>query len=76
MKFHDPKCPKCGELAKGTQETLAGCALVKFGESGEAEWEGETEVFWDEQKTDTCSETGGAWMVCHCGHCWVSSVDW
>jgi hypothetical protein len=41
-----------GAYIKGTLETLSGVALINgIDESGEPEHCGETEIYWDEQKT-------------------------
>jgi hypothetical protein len=43
-----------GSEIKGTLETLSGCALAyEFDETGEPNYQGETEIWWDEQKTVT-----------------------
>jgi hypothetical protein len=72
MRFKTPKCPECGELAKGTVDTIPGCALLTFAEDGSAEYFGETEVFWDGQTT---MRVGDA-LVLHCdqGHDWPSEM--
>ncbi len=77
MKIHRPKCPQCGEPPRGTVETVSGCALLnEYPEgSGFYDYDGETKIWWDEQKTIT-SPNGRARMICYSGHEWWSRIDW
>lgn len=74
MKFDKPFCPHCGQLAKGTLETLPGVALLMFDEDNEATYEGETEVDWDGQ-TPCLDEHGQVTLTCPEGHEWPSPVE-
>jgi hypothetical protein len=51
MRFKPWKCPECGQPAKGTLETISGLALMTFDAEGNAEYDGETKVDWDNQVT-------------------------
>lgn len=78
MKIDKPKCPDCGELAKGTLEVVSGLALLNFqeddGRSGRAEYEGETEMDWNSQ--EPVRTPGGDQVVLECprGHQWLSGL--
>lgn len=75
MKFSIQKCPKCGEFAKGTLETVNGLALLTEPDiDGKSEWQGETKIWWDEQKTVTDAR-GKVTLVCHKGHDWQSEME-
>ena len=73
MIFGTPKCPECEEYAKGTVEVVKGLALLAFGEDGIAEYGGETEVWWNDQKT-IIDENGNVTLVCSNNHEWLSSL--
>jgi hypothetical protein len=72
MKFSPHTCPTCGEVTKGTVETVEGIALLDFDEDGDADWEGTTEISWDTQKTIT-EEDGIVTLVCDNGHSWQAT---
>jgi hypothetical protein len=71
MKFDVPRCPVCDELAKGTLESVPGMALLMFNEQGEAEYLGETEIFWNDQVT-RFDRRGRVTLLCTNGHEWRS----
>ena len=74
MRFEQPRCPKCGELAAGTLETLTGRAGLTFDDDDTtADWEGSTEVFWDEQRT-VRDRNGRVTLLCGCGADWQSAM--
>lgn len=74
MKYAIPDCPKCGERASGTLETLTGCAQLEFDEAGDAEYVGGTEIFWDSTISQK-DEHGNDMLICrHCGTAWGSPV--
>ncbi len=50
FKFDPPRHPEFGTEPRGTVETLSGCALFSE-ENGTYDWDGETDVWWDEQRT-------------------------
>lgn len=73
MRFNPWKCPECGKPAAGTLETIPGMALLTFDENGEAEYDGETKVYWDGQTTvtKTTAELDEACLLqCPNGHEW------
>jgi hypothetical protein len=70
MKFIPSECPECGTPAKGTVDTVPGLALLVIDEdTGEAEYGGYTEVWWDDQTTDRDSQGRHA-LACENGHRW------
>lgn len=70
FKFDPPKHPKFGTEPRGTVEKLSGCALLQEADSdGLFEWDGETEVWWDEQKT-VRSKSGKVLLIDHKGETW------
>jgi hypothetical protein len=71
MKFDVPRCPVCNELAKGTLESVPGMALLIFKQEGEAEYLGETEIFWKDQVT-RFDRKGRVTLLCTNGHQWRS----
>lgn len=75
MRFDIPKCPTCGEPPEGTLESLTGLALLSRPDenSPELEYDGWTEIYWDEQKTVT-DEAGKLTLICPNGHDWKSAV--
>lgn len=73
MKLEIPKCPECGELAHGVLESLAGMAMLNVSENGDAEYDGETDVWWDEQRT-VYDADGRATLWCRNRHEWQSRI--
>lgn len=75
MRLTKPVCPECGGPAVGTCDTIPGIALFSGvdAESGEADWCGETKVFWDGQVTDR-NDAGECLLICGGGHEWWSGV--
>ena len=69
MRFKPWKCPECGQPAKGSLETVPGLALLTFDADGQAEYDGETEVDWDNQATQH-DEAGNDLLECPQGHQW------
>jgi len=74
MHIEQPMCPECGELVKGTVEVLSDMSLLLVGEDGTAEYEGETKIWWDEQKA-VLDADGRATLICENGHEWQSYLD-
>lgn len=74
MRFEPSKCPECGQRAKGTLETIPGIALLEFDEDCDADYQGETKVWWDGQQTAR-SDDGRVRLVCPDGHEWPASDD-
>lgn len=63
-------CPVCGLPPIGTLETVTGLALLTPSESGPGyDYEGETKIWWDEQKT-VRDKSGHVTLVCNGGHDW------
>lgn len=68
-----PRCPGCGEPARGTLEEVQGVALVMPDpETGKPHYAGETVVDWDSQQT-VQGEGKPVW-VCAGGHDWPADV--
>jgi hypothetical protein len=84
VKVHQPVCPACGALAVGTVERLNGVALFAApAGSGATAYGGETEIWWDEQRTaleqpDDPEERpdNRPLVCCRSGHEWPSAIDW
>ena len=75
MRFLTPRCPECGEIAEGTVEHVGVRANITFtDETGAAEYAGESEVWWDEQRPDE-DEQGRYTLICYGGHEWQSVVE-
>lgn len=51
MHFLPWRCPTCNQPAEGTLETVPGLALLLFDDDGQAEYEGETKLDWNQQAT-------------------------
>jgi copper chaperone CopZ len=74
MKFSPLACPVCGKLARGTVETVKGVALMEIDpDTGEADYKGYTEIWWDEQMSDGDSE-GRYILICDEGHDWPARL--
>ena len=74
MRFTPWKCPTCGQSAAGTLETVPGLALLVFDDDGQAEYEGETKIDWNGQKT--CQDKSGRTILeCLSGHQWPANHD-
>ena len=68
-----PRCPECGELARGTLEAVQGVALVHADpETGKPLYAGETDIDWDSQQT--VERAGKLVWNCACGHEWPADV--
>jgi len=74
MKSDVPCCSVCGEMAIGTLELVPGLALLRFNQEGEAEYEGETRMDWNNQITPRDS-AGRATLECSNGHQWAARMD-
>lgn len=73
MKFDRPRCPECGEWARGTCELVPALALLDFTQDGEAEYQGETEMDWDGQTT-LHDQEGRATLECRNCHRWPARL--
>lgn len=73
MKFNPDRCPKCGGYAMGTGETIPGVAMMSREDDGTFEYDGETEVGWDGQTTDT-SDDGKVELWCGGWHSWFAEL--
>ena len=53
MKFDPTNCPKCSGKPRGTVEQIPGLALLMemTDQPGEYDYEGSTDVWWDDQIT-------------------------
>ncbi len=52
MKWENMTCPECGETPVGTIEVLYGVASFNAqNEDGSFDYYGETDIWWDNQKT-------------------------
>lgn len=73
MKFRPMICPQCHKIAHGTVELLKGVALMtpkKYpGQRTSFEYDGETEIDWDSQRT-AVSPGFGVILTCNEGHEW------
>ncbi len=76
MKLKTLQCPKCGEMAQGTVETLSGCALFgPINEDGSIDYAGETKICWDAQKTVVDEgNANSVLLICPNAHQWFSDV--
>jgi hypothetical protein len=74
MKITPSKCPECGEPVRGTIERLMGCAQVFEKEDGTFEYDGWTDIWWDEQKT-VHAKDGRTRVTCANGHDWLAAVE-
>jgi len=75
MKFTPITCPTCGEPAEGTLDTVPGVALLHVdAQTGEAEYRGETEMWWDDQKT-ILDSVGRYMLCCPNGHDWPATLS-
>ena len=69
MRFMPWKCPECGQSAKGTLEMIPGLALLAFDAEGWGEYDGETQIDWNNQ-TNQHDEDGNDLLECPAGHQW------
>jgi len=74
MRFDPPQCPQCGQLAKGTLESIPGLARLLLDEDGSAEYAGSTDVYWDDQETIR-DEQGRVTLMCPDGHQWLAEMS-
>mgnify|MGYP001586300189 FL=1 len=76
MKFDPTSCPSCGGKPRGTVEQLLGLALLMelTDQPGEYDYEGYTEVWWDDQESIE-DEDGEVTLVCvDCGGHWQAAM--
>ena len=72
MKFAMVNCPECGERARGSVETICGVAVFTDpGPDGSVQYEGDTDLWWDEQKTIR-DNRGRVQLTCPNGHDWFT----
>lgn len=70
MKFDPLNCPQCGEPAQGQVDNLTAVALFTEPDGdGKVDWEGESEVCWDDQKP-VLDDQNRVTLVCPDGHEW------
>lgn len=75
MQFIPPACPQCGQPPKGTIERLLGLALLDVDEeTGSAQYGGETELWWDSQKS-VRDKQGRVTLVCANDHEWKAEMS-
>ena len=74
MRFDPLFCPECGEMARGTVETVAGVAEFDIADDGSVTYSGYTDIWWEEQQTVE-DEGGIIRLVCHCGHDWSARMQ-
>lgn len=74
MKFEIPRCPTCGLLAEGTLDCVPGVAQMEFDAVGNAEYSGQTIMWWDDQYTETDGDKNVT-LLCEDGHRWQSLVE-
>ncbi|CAG0952264.1 hypothetical protein PLCT2_00264 [Planctomycetaceae bacterium] len=74
FKFDPPKHPKLDTMPRGTVEKVRGCAVfIDAGDAGVLDWGGETDVWWDEQKT-VRSKSGKVQLIDHKGNTWWATM--
>lgn len=73
MKFEKPNCPCCKTHATSVWENIPGQALLtEPSETGDVDYAGETDVFWDGQESDENEQ--GLLLGCDCGESWRSKL--
>ena len=70
MKFETMQCPECKERAIGILEQVQCRANIIENKQGEVEYEGETDVWWEEQRP--VIKGGNYFLLCENGHDWPS----
>ncbi len=71
MKWENMVCPECGEGPVGTIEVLYGVASFEpQNEDGSFDYFGETDIWWDSQKT--LQVEGRDVLTCNNHHEWES----
>jgi hypothetical protein len=73
MRFDPLFCPECGEMARGTIETVTGVAEFDIADDGSVTYSGYTDIWWEEQQTVT-DEGGNVRLVCPKGHDWSARM--
>ena len=74
MRFDPLFCPECGEMARGTVETVSGIAEFDASGDGSVMYSGYTAIDWDAQET-VVDEGGTARLVCPSGHEWSARMQ-
>lgn len=70
MKWEQMTCPECGEPVYATYEVLDGEAILVSDGKGGYDYEGTTNVYWNNQHTAQIN--GGDCLLCPNGHEWPS----
>ena len=73
LRFDPLFCPECGEMARGTLETVTGVAEFGVAEDGSVTYSGYTAIDWDAQQT-VVVDGGNARLVCQSGHEWSARM--
>lgn len=73
MKISPDKCPECGACIEGTCETLTGVALLFQNDDGTYEYNGQTDIHWNGQKTVKVGEETE--VICEQGHTFLAYVS-
>ena len=64
------RCPRCGRKSLVTQERILGFApVVAIGDDGSLDFEGETELVWDESVSDADPASGETLLFCRNADC-------
>ncbi len=71
MYWEQDKCPECGEPPVGTVDTVPTLALLEPEEGGGFTYVGQTDVDWEEQRTQR-DEDGRDTLQCENRHVWYS----
>ena len=74
MRFTPWKCPECDQPAQGTVDIIPGLALLAFDSNGNADYDGETKVDWNNQATQH-DESGRDLLECPAGHRWPAERE-
>jgi len=75
MRIEKSTCPECGEQLRGTIEIVHGVALIGINADGTAEYEGDTDMWWDEQIPVAGEATNTFRVICHNSHEWETRID-
>ena len=71
MKFEPDKCPECGGEPVGTVESLLGVAGLTPDGRGGYDYDGYSEIWWDESRTVT-DDQGCVALLCESDHEWYA----
>lgn len=72
MRLDPNRCPECGDVARGTLETVTGVAEFTLAADRSVEYTGYTDIWWDELKTVVDEGGGYVRLVCPNGHDWAA----